>query len=328
MKKILSLAGMAILSISIFGQSLPGKGKPIMQIITDFHLNLNDTAKTTGFGLSRAYFGYNYQADENFSCEILLNIGTPEDLPKPATARRYAFFREASVMYKHDNLHVSFGIITTRHFDLLQKFWGKRFINNEFEVRNKYGNIADLGVVVDYLASEKVSFDLAITNGEGYNEIQLDNGLKAGAGITFKPDQRYVIRFYNDLNRNKGIMQYTASGFAGIDNRLVNFGVSAHYKTNWDFISGHDVWGVSSTGAIKLPNSFEIFARYDYSGSVILSGESSPWNRTKDASLAIVGIQKNISENCRIALDFQDTIPYGQGLPTSAFIFINALFRI
>ncbi len=71
-------------------------GKPVMEIITDFHLDLNDTAKTTGFGISRAYFGYNYLPGKNFSCKIILNIGTPEDFPRPAAPLRYRFFREAS----------------------------------------------------------------------------------------------------------------------------------------------------------------------------------------------------------------------------------------
>ena len=58
-------------------------------------------------------------------------------------------------------LNVSFGITTTRHFDYLQKFWGKRFISSEFEVRNKYGYIADLGVVLDYRFSDKLTGDIA-----------------------------------------------------------------------------------------------------------------------------------------------------------------------
>jgi hypothetical protein len=311
-----------------YSQNTVGSGKPIMQIITDFHLNLNDTAKTTGFGISRAYLGYNYQATDNFSCQIVLNIGTPEDLPKGASPRRYAFFREASVTYAKDRLHVSFGIATTRHFDYLQKFWGKRFIANEFEVRNKYGYIADLGVVLDYTFSEKVSVDLAVTNGEGYSDIQLDNGVKAAAGITYRPDKKFAFRFYNDLNNNGGVMQYTLSAFAGIDNRLINFGASLHYKTNMDKIDGHDAWGVSSTGAIKLPSDFEIFARYDFSGSVTLSGEANPWNYKKDANLVIFGLQKNINTNFKLAVDYQDNIPYSTSMPSSGFIFINALFKI
>ncbi len=321
------------LTFLLFTKTLPAqvqesKGKPVMQIMTDFHLDLNDTSKTTGFGISRAYFGYNYQVDNNFSCQVILNIGTPEDLPRSAIPRRYAYFREASVTYARDKLHLSFGITTTRQFDYLQKFWGKRFVANEFEVRNKYGNIADLGVVIDYDFSEKVKVDLAVTNGEGYSDIQLDNGVKAAAGITFSPDGHSVFRFYNDLNNNFGVNQYTASAFAGIDNRLVNFGASLLYKTNLDKTEGHNGWGISSTGALKLPRNFEVFARYDYSGSVTVAGEENPWNYQKDGNFVIFGLQKSINANCKLAIDYQEFIPLSTGLPPSGFIFLNALFKI
>lgn len=329
MKKKFHLALSLIFITGIINaQTVEQKGQPIIQLITDFHLDLNDTAKTTGFGISRAYFGYNYLPGNNFSCKVILNIGTPDDLPKQASPRRYAFFREASVTYAKDRLNVSFGITTTRHFDYLQKFWGKRFITNEFEIRNKYGNIADLGVVLDYRFSDKLSGDVAVTNGEGYSDIQLDNGVKAAAGLTYRPTNQLVFRFYNDLNNNNGVLQYTLSSFAGIDNNWINFGASFHYKTNKDNVEGHNGWGVSSTGSFKLPQNYEIFARYDFSGSVTVSGEANPWNYMNDANLVIFGLQKTINVNFKLALDYQNSIPYSTSLPSSGFIFINALFKI
>jgi hypothetical protein len=328
MKKILFVILLFWNGFISMAQVQPGTGRPIMQIISDFHLDLNDTSKTTGFALSRAYIGYDYQADRNISCKIILNIGSPEDIPDAATPRRYSFFREASVNYVKDRLHISVGMPTTRHFDILQKFWGKRFICNEFEIRNKYGYIADLGVVMDYIFSDKVSVDFAVTNGEGYSELQLDHSLKTAGGITWRPDNHYVLRFYNDINRDNGVNQYTASAFAGIDNSMVNFGASFHYKSNWDRIIGHDRWGISSTGSLKLRNNFEIAGRYDYSGSVKLSSVSRPWNYLNDAHLIVFGLEKNLSENCKLALDIQDNIPYQSELPASCFIYINALFKL
>jgi hypothetical protein len=317
-----------IFSEACHSQNPISSGTPIMQIITDFHLDLNDTAKTTGFGISRAYFGYNYNAGNYFSCKIIFNIGTPEDLPQQAAPRRYAFFREASVTYTRDRVNISFGITTTRHFDYLQKFWNKRFIASEFEVRNKYGNIADLGVVLDYKFNDKLTGDVAVTNGEGYSDIQLDNGVKAAAGLTYRPTKQLAFRFYNDLNNNNGARQYTLSSFAGIDNKWINFGASFHYKTNMDKVEGHDGWGISSTGSFKLPRDFEIFARYDFSGSVRVQGEGNPWNYLKDANLVIFGLQKNVNPNFKIGLDYQDNIPYSTELPSTGFIFLNALFKI
>jgi hypothetical protein len=130
------------------------------------------------------------------------------------------------------------------------------------------------------------------------------------------------------LNNNNGVLQYTLSSFAGIDNKWVNFGASFHYKSNMDRVEGHNSWGVSSTGSVKLPRNYEVFARYDYSGSVTVPGEPNPWNYMKDSNLIIFGLQKIINVNLKLALDYQNSIPYSSDLPSSGFLFVNALFKI
>ncbi|MBV5342103.1 hypothetical protein JZU68_00270, partial [bacterium] len=64
----------------ICGQNKPTDSKAIAEIFTDFHVNLNDTSNSTGFGVSRAYLGYNYIADEHFSAALIVNMGYPDDI--------------------------------------------------------------------------------------------------------------------------------------------------------------------------------------------------------------------------------------------------------
>ena len=49
-------------------------------------------------------------------------------------------------------------------------------------------------LLLDYKFSDKLSGDIAVTNGEGYSEIQLDNGVKAAAGLTYRPTKQYCIQ--------------------------------------------------------------------------------------------------------------------------------------
>lgn len=92
-----------LISYSVFSQSQVNSGKSSIEIFTDFHYNINDTAKTTGFGLNRAYLGYNYIAEGNISAQITVNVGNPEDIAGGSTPKRYAYFREASVNYTGKN---------------------------------------------------------------------------------------------------------------------------------------------------------------------------------------------------------------------------------
>jgi hypothetical protein len=314
-------------SASLLSQNIKNPGQPIAEIFTDFHYNLAGGTKTTGFSLNRAYFGYNYIVDENFSANIKLNIAAPEDLAPGSADKRYAFFREASITYAKEKLNLTFGMTTTRLFDYQQKFWGKRYIANTYQSINGYGYVADLGIVADYKFSDIVEADISLMNGEGYSRLQLDNVLKSSVGITITPFRGMAIRTYTDILKTRGLWQATMIGFAGFKNEKVNIGAEISYKSNLDLIGGHHAWGFSGTGAVSLTKKIEFFTRYDYSTSVIAPGDATQWNLAKDGKLLITGFQYTFNKIVKIALDYQATFPTDKTRSFSDLIFINALFK-
>jgi hypothetical protein len=308
-------------------QIVPNQGKPIAEIFTDFHYYINDTSKTTGFGLNRAYFGYNFIPGGNFSGSVIVTIGIPDDLPPGSTHRRYAYFREASLSWTKDNLNLTFGITGTRIFNYQQQFWGKRYIASTYQQLNGYGFVADLGVLVDYKFNDIFRGDISIMNGEGYSELQLDNSVKTSVGLTITPVRQLAFRLYGDIDKPMGTWQYTLVGFAGFKNELITFGAEVSYKSNMNQILGHNIWGLSGTSGINVSKHAEIFVRYDYSTSVKLPGETIKWNNAKDRSFGIVGLQYTFSQNVKMALNYQGTYPYNPGVQTTNAIFVNALFK-
>jgi hypothetical protein len=329
MKKNFFILIIMLLSYRIVNsQALMSQGKPVAEIFTDFHYSINDTSKTTGFGITRAHFGYNYTPEGDFSALIMINIGTPEDLADGSISRRYAFFREASIAYKKEKLTMNFGMVSTRYEDFQQGFWGKRYLGPEYQAAYGYGSVADIGVVVDYRLSDLLKFDLALLNGKGYNNVQIDNSLKTAVGLNITTRDNIYIRLYGDLMKTQGVLQNTLIGFAGIKNRIFRIGVEGSHKTNLDLIRGHDVWGLSSTGSIFLSTKTEIFARYDYAASVKDAGEDLQWDYLKDATYFIGGIQRNLNGYLQIALNYRRTNPYNPGQKTTNAIYINAHFKL
>jgi hypothetical protein len=326
MKKILFAVTIFVLaSISLLSQNINFPGKPIAEIFTDFHYSLSGGPIPTGFSLNRAYFGYNYIVDENFSANIKLNIGTPEDLAPGAVARRYAFFREASITYAKDKLNLTLGMTGTRLFDYQQRFWGKRYVANTYQSINGYGFVADLGIVADYKFSDIVEADLSFMNGEGYSKIQLDNNIKSSLGITITPISGLALRTYGDIIKTKDLWQGTLVGFAGFKNEKVTIGAELSYKSNLDLIEGHHAWGISGTGAVSLTKKIEFFTRYDYSTSVTVPGDTTQWNISKDGSFLISGFQYTFNKIVKIALNYQATFPKLNAF--SDLIFVNAVFK-
>jgi hypothetical protein len=312
---------------TIQSQTVEPPGKPIAEIFSDFHYNINDTTQTTGFGLNRAYFGYNYRPLGDFSATIILNIGSPDDLPPDAKPHRFGFYREASITYSKNDLTLTFGITGTRIYEFQQKFWGKRYIANTFQSLNGYGFTADLGVYGEYKLSPVVRFDMTLMNGEGYSNIQLDNNLKASGSIIITPDNSLAFRAYGDIIDLNGLWQATLIGFAGIKTDLITFGAEFSYKTNLDLIGGHNAWGISTTGAIKTTKRSELFVRYDRSASIIPPGQNLQWNYPNDGDYLITGIQYTLSDNVRVALDYQGRFPYLHSKQITNTIFFNTHFK-
>jgi len=311
----------------IHSQTIENTGRPIAEIFTDFHYNISDTSKTTGFGLNRAYLGYSFMPGKNFTATIFVNIGNPEELTPGAKHRRYAYFKEASIAWSKDKLNISFGITKTRIEDYQQKFLGKRYIADTFQSLNGYGFVADLGVAVDYKFNDIVKADFTLMNGEGYSELQLDNHLKTSGGISITPDKQWAIRIYGDIIHPNGIWQSTLIGFAGFKNELTTIGIEADYKSDLDMIEGHNSWGISGTGGINIFKKSELFARYDYLTSYTVPGHFIEWNQLKDGSLAILGFQYTFSENVKLALDYQGIYPHDPDKHITDAIYVNALFK-
>jgi hypothetical protein len=328
MKKLLPLLFMtALLSQTVYGQTLETYGKPIAEIFTDFHINFNDTAKHTGFDLNRAYLGYHFMPGGKISAKIIINVGSPDDLAAGSLPRRYAFFREASLIWSDEKLTVSLGITGTKIFEFQQKFWGKRYIANTYQSINGYGFVADLGLAVDYIFNDYLKADITVMNGEGYSNLQHDNNVRTSLGFTITPIKTIAFRLYGDIQKQEGLWQPVLVAFAGFKNELITIGGEISYKSNIDLVQGHHAWGVSATGGINLNEKWELFGRYDFISSVIIGNDILKWNYMKDGSFVVAGVQYTLSQNAKLALNYQVKKPYFPSNYGTDMLFVNVLFK-
>ena len=326
-KILLTLLTGFVVSTTARSQTVVTESKAVAEIFADFHVNLNDTSSTTGFGVNRAYLGYNFIAENNFSALLIVNLGNPDDVVTGTVRRRYAYFREASIIWSNDKLRMAFGLTDTRIFRYQQRFWGKRYLANTYQSLNGYGYVADLGFALDYKFNDVFSVDITVMNGEGYLEVQSDNGIKSSAGLTITPDEHFAFRIYGDYEQKPGLEEITGIIFAGYKSNLITIGAEGSIKTNLDGISGHHAWGLSATGGINFTAKDEIFLRYDFSTSVIPEGETEHWNEMRDGTFVIFGVQHTFTPNIKLSLDFQGRNPYEPDLQNCKMIYLNALFK-
>ena len=304
----------------VFGQ-VSGSGKPIGEIFADFHQKLDRSSATTGFDVNRAYVGYGYVLDNNFSATVVADVaGNPNDMRGGSTRKRYASLRYASVGWSNEKLNLTLGLTDTRLYFHQQRWWGKRYLANTIQSLHGQGFVADLGIVLDYKFNDKISGDFTVMNGEGHNEMQLDDNIKTSLGFTVTPNENFIFRVYGDHYRVPELNQFTKVIFAGYKNKYFYVGAEYSHKSNVDGISGHDSWGVSTTNGVYLSEKNELFFRYDYFKS------AQRWDR-RDGTFTIIGLQHTFTPNVKVTLNYQGTHTYFDSMENRNLIYLNAHFR-
>jgi hypothetical protein len=72
-----------------------------------------------------------------------------------------------------------------------------------------------------------------------------------------------------------------------------------------------------------IADRFEIFGRYDRLSSNTPPGFTQPWNLVDDGSAIIAGVQFQPIEQVKLALNYQDWVPFAANMGNLSYIFIN-----
>ena len=201
MKTIRTIATALLLTLSITANAQETndtpQGKAIVQIYTNFHSGFGSVNKERGFALDRSYLGYEYSFGKGVSVKAVMDIGQSNDVED---YHHIAYIKNALVNWKSGRFTLTAGLIGTTQFNYQEKFWGYRYIYKSFQDQYKFGSSADLGISAAYRIANWLEADVIIANGEGYKQIQIDNGLLYGAGATIKPFKGMSLRLYASLN--------------------------------------------------------------------------------------------------------------------------------
>lgn len=329
---LLALAAILVLfPTNLFSQNeekeFEPSGKVQVKIFSNFHYQLFTEDGESAFAVERAYFGYEYFLSENFNIIVKLDIGSPNQESQYDILKRYAYFKNAALIYNKDKLTISFGLIDLSQFKIQEKFWGHRYIYKSFMDEHKFGSSADLGAAAEYKFSDFISADITVMNGEGYNQLQTDNTYKTGLGITILPVKGLTTRLYVDYTEQEEI-QTTWASFIGYNfKKIAQVGIEYNFQLNNNYKKDYNLQGFSGYASWQFIEKWQAFARYDKLWSNTLSGEPYDWNINKDGSAIIAGIQFSPLQNIKIAANYQDWYPYAQNLDNESYFYLNLEYK-
>ena len=325
MKRLLFQILLLHICICIVAQELndqPPPGRVSAVLFANFNYGLIQENPTTAFEVNRAYFGYHRVLDNHFSAEVKLDVGSLEGPTEESPTRRYNYIKNAYLSYQSNNLKAWFGLFDMLQYKIQDKFWGYRYLYKSYMDEYNFGPSADLGMGLQYEASEFITTDLTISNSEGYKYLQMDNIYKVGVGITIHPVNRLTIRTYYAIHTSER-PQMSFAGFLGYRFDRLRFGGEYIFQKNYRFVENHNRYGFSLYSTYTFSDRWELFARWDQLFSNTLPDDEIPWNRTHDGGAIVSGVQFAPIKQVQMSLNFQDWVEYAQNGSTEPFIYMS-----
>lgn len=288
-------------------------GKAIITVFSDFHTGIGAAGKETGFGLERAYLGYQHAFSESLSGKVVFDMGSSK--LAGSALERIAYVKNAMLSWKKGNFSLDAGLIGLKQFSVQEKFWGYRYILKSFLDQYGYGYSADMGLSVQYRINDLLTADATITNGEGYKKLNTDKYFRYGGGLSITPIKELIFRLYYDRhdkdpdNLTHEKSKQIASFFAGYQNQAFSLGGEYLRMFHPQFRDDRNQHGYSAYTTIKLPGDFQLFGRWDYSASnKDYDNPLDVWN-PGDQQMAILGVQYAPVKGVKLAPNFRMVAP-------------------
>ena len=298
MKAIRFIVAAMLLATSIGSNAQAPKGKAIVQIFTNFHSGFGVVNDDRGFALDRSYLGYEYAFKNGVSIKGVMDIGQSSSVDD---YHHIAYIKNALVRWEHGRFMLTGGMIGTTQFNYQEKFWGYRYIYKSFQDQYKFGSSADLGISASWQIAKWIEADVIIANGEGYKQVQINDGLLYGIGTTIMPFKGMSFRLYAGINEGgdeaKNIINYAM--FAGYKHKYFSLGVEYNIMRNNCRVEGQNLYGFSMYASGYINRWLDIYARADGLMS------SDDWNKAKDEVAIIAGAQFKLGKYVKIAPNFR-----------------------
>ncbi len=324
-----------IATINLFAQDskddFKPNGKVHFKIFWNYHADFSENAsKTSAFEIKRSYFGYKYNFSEEISAKITFDVGSND-----AGSAHTAYLKIAQLDWKIDPaVKLSMGLIGNKQFKEQEDNWGYRYMFKSFQDENKFGSSADLGINVEFKISETLLANFLIFNGEGYKNVQDNDGnQRFGGSLIYMPLKGLTTKIYADSHATKDADPITNLGLSvGFDSSKLRVGAEYNQMRNAETFSSaatdHELDGLSFYTTYIINNKFQLFARFDQLSSNTLSGESEAWNITKDGNQSIVGLQFAPVKGVKFAINYQGFSFDNDALDNKSLVFMNVEFKL
>ena len=318
-------------SLSQESEGFKPSGKIIARSFLDYSAGFGEAKEQSGFDITRAFLGYNYQITPTLSGQVIIDAAAG----RTSSGSLETHLRNAFICWKDKGFTINAGQIGLLQFSTQEKYWTHRYIMKSFQDLNKMAPSVDLGFTAAYQFNDLVSADVSFTNGEGYKKLSKNNSNRYAAGLNLSPTKNTLVRVYTDIYTDSEDIresapegstngtfddQYTLSLFAGYQNKRISGGLEFNKIRNKGMVDGKDYYGYSAYASVEVAPKWRVFARYDLMDSETPDNFSSKWNNL-DGQIIMGGVEFTPMKHIKIAPNFRNINP--DRAKSEQYIFVN-----
>jgi hypothetical protein len=265
-----------------------------------------------GLWIRRVYLGFDTDFTEQLSTRVRFEINQVDTYSGKDNDKMYPYVKDAYFRYTfRNNQRVILGIQSPPSFELVEKWWGYRYVEKTMTDLQRTESSRDLGLAAKGYITQSGTWRYFVMFGNASNTSSETNKEKKVYGaVQYYLMDNLVIEFYADYN---GLFTDTSlialQGFVGYKNKLLSVGGQYYYQFDDADFSFN---GLSLFGDIKFAEKWKVIARTDllFDGSPY--GDKIPYmpfdTTAESAYFFILGADWNVAKNVHVTPNVEWTL--------------------
>jgi len=269
MKSYVYIGALAVLPGLLFGGEVKVEG---LMFGDYYHFtSAQDTANVqyqSGFWIRRIYLTFKADIADNFSSVINFEMNSPYGFDQSKSATLVPFVKDAYLKYKFYDQALLMGIIPAPTYSVVEKVWGKRYLEKTPEDLYRLAPTREIGVGLEG-GFGILKYYLTFGNGEG-ERSEYNRNKKGMASLSIKPYSDFVIEIYGDWwDRDSSKDKILGHIFLGYDGKDLGFGVLYAQQRIQGGLGDPNRWDNIRVAGVflrsKFMDNFGLVLRYDRS---------------------------------------------------------------
>jgi hypothetical protein len=258
-----------------------------------------------GFWFRRMYLTVDSKLSDSLTARLRFEVNSPGDFVA-TSSNLEPYVKNAYLKWSHAGRDLYVGMSDTPTWDVLEDFWGYRFVEKTVLDLHRLGTSADVGVALQgaFDQGEHFRYNVMLANGTG-TRGETDSGKKAMLATGWYPDDHWLFEVYGDTDSRPGENdRSTLQVFGGYQTDAFRAGLqAARQRQEVPLADARDIDLASAFAVFRLTEMTHLLLRYDRLFDPNPDGARIPYlpfDPTANSQTVIAGIDFQVHKRVNV----------------------------